>query len=233
MFLVIQNDPLVPLARFATLLEESGASSLCWQAYLGTASPPLESFAGIIVLGGTMGVHDEGLHPFLRQVKEVLRTALVRRIPLFGICLGGQLLAEVTGGTVASRRNGERGLLPVRLSAAALLDPLFIGLPKTFPVFQWHNDSFEPASDALLLAGSERCPFQAFRIGMAWGVQFHPEVDEPTVASWCAGEDGGEALYQEFSRFSDDYLRLSRMLVRNFLQIVASGDSRTQAVPVK
>ena len=41
-----------------------------------------------------------------------------------------------------------------------------------------------------MLASSRVCP-QAFRLGDAWGVQFHPEVDVPILRGWLGDLDPG------------------------------------------
>lgn len=220
MLLIVQNDPLVPPAVFATLLQEAGVAFSCWHAYRDTPVPALDDVQGLIILGGTMGAHDVAQYPFLQAVKGLIDTALQRRIPLLGICLGGQLLALVAGGSVASRTDGERGLLPIRLTAGAFDDPLFKGLPAEPAFFQWHDDSFTPPVRAVPLAGSDGCRHQAFRIGLAWGVQFHPEVDRETVVAWSRGEEAGAGLVAAFTGGESVSLQQARILLGNFLQVV-------------
>jgi GMP synthase-like glutamine amidotransferase len=225
MILIVQNDPLVPLAAFDALLKEAGASFCCWQAYRENSIPTLDDFQGLIILGGTMGVHDEEQFPFLRQVKGLIGEALQRRIPLLGICLGGQMLAAVAGGSVTSRTRGERGLLPVSLTPEALNDQLFRGLPATPEFFQWHDDSFTPPGHAEHLAESGCCPHQAFRIGRAWGVQFHPEVDRETVSLWSRGEVDAAELVDAFTQGEPASLQQALILLGNFLRIIQGGVS--------
>jgi GMP synthase-like glutamine amidotransferase len=52
-----------------------------------------------------MGVHDEAEFPWLQQEKAAIRTALDRGIPVLGLCLGSQLVAQQLGATVG--RNGQ------------------------------------------------------------------------------------------------------------------------------
>jgi hypothetical protein len=76
---------------------------------------------------------------------------------------------------------------------AAESDPLFGPLPMLPDAIQWHYDEItELPLGAVLLATSTYYPVQAFRLGSAaWGVQFHPEVDLPTLADWV-GSNGPE-----------------------------------------
>jgi GMP synthase-like glutamine amidotransferase len=164
-----------------------------------------------------MGVHDEMLHPFLRPLKDCLRRMLANRTPLLGICLGGQLLADVAGGVVSSNRCGEKGLVEVTLTAAGAADPLFAGVGPCFRAFQWHNDSFTIPPQAASLAGSATCPGQAFRIGNAWGLQFHPEVDGSIVSAWSE-HFAVKALLTEFLAAEPEHRMLARRLFGNFLE---------------
>ena len=66
-----------------------------------------------------------------------------------------------------------------------LQDPLFSKLPKTFPVFQWHEDTFETPKAGKLIATSPSVPGQAFRYGEnTYGLQFHLEVTEDMIHDW-------------------------------------------------
>ena len=55
------------------------------------------------------------------------------------------------------------------------------------PWFQWHGDTFTLPPRAELLARSEVGP-QAFRVGTALAVQFHPEVTPEIVGRWAASD---------------------------------------------
>src|SRR5690606_35719799 len=108
-------------------------------------------------------------------------------VPALGICLGAQLLASAHNGTVAPSAAGpEIGPGLVAKRDAADSDPLFGPLPMLPDVVQWHHDEVtELPLGAVLLATSTAYPVQAFRLGSsAWGVQFHPEVDLPTLQLW-------------------------------------------------
>ena len=128
----------------------------------------------IIILGGPMNADDESKHPFLREEKEFIRSILKAEMPLLGICLGAQLIAQVAGGSVFKAKEKEIGWYPVTLSDEATQDLLFKGVPRSFEVFQWHEDTFEIPHQGKRLVTSEGCVNQGFKTGKCcYGVQFH------------------------------------------------------------
>lgn len=142
----------------------------------------------LVVMGGPQQAYDDTSAPWLRATKALLRSAVADDVPVLGVCLGAQLLAEATGGRVARGEHGiEAGARLVVKRDAAWDDPLFRDVPLTPTVFQWHEDAVValPPS-AVLLAGSTMYPYQAFRVGRAYGLQFHVEPRADTLRHWAA-----------------------------------------------
>jgi GMP synthase-like glutamine amidotransferase len=230
MLVIIQNDVDVPSGAYGACLHEWGIPFSVFHPFAGQELPQLPEVIAVIVLGGAMGVHETDRHPFLAPLKRWIGDAVVRQIPFLGICLGGQLLADVCGATVHSPSSlREKGLLPITLTSAGESDPLFAHVPPTFLSFQWHNDSFELPAGAVHLASSSRCPNQAFRVGAAaWGTQFHPEMDRELVKSWAGWtEETASRLdffLREFDNCRDAYRSPSRAILANFLRAAALAD---------
>jgi GMP synthase (glutamine-hydrolysing) len=151
----------------------------------------LDGFGGVVLLGGGFMPDDDVNHPFLARERRLTTEAVALRVPLLGLCLGEQLLAQVTGGTVTAQSGEtERGMCPLTVLPAAADDPVFGGLPGVPDEPLWmienHEDSVTtlPRSATLLVTSGD-CPIQAFRVGdLAWGLQFHPEVRPERVATW-------------------------------------------------
>jgi len=131
----------------------------------------------VLVMGGSMGVYETGAFPHLAGVQSLLAERLRRDLPSVGVCLGAQLLAAAAGARVYPGRAGlELGVFPIQLLPEANEDPVFSALPHRVDAAEWHRDTFDPVPGAVRLAHTEAYPWQAFRVGRSYGVQFHPEL---------------------------------------------------------
>jgi GMP synthase (glutamine-hydrolysing) len=158
-------------------LEQEKISYQILELKAGVHLPKLDDFTHIVFLGGPMNVYEEDRYPFLRDEDLFIKEAIQRGKSVLGICLGAQLIAKALGSKVLKAPIEEIGWYDVSLTKIGSNDPLFSNLPKKFPVFQWHEDTFEIPEKAKLLAISDSVLHQAFRYGEnAYGLQFHLEV---------------------------------------------------------
>jgi GMP synthase (glutamine-hydrolysing) len=147
--------------------------------------PKLDNLTHIVFLGGPMNVYEEDRYPFLKEEDLFIKEAIQRGKSLLGICLGAQLIAKALGAKVFKAPVKEIGWYDVSLTRIGSIDPFFSHLPRTFPVFQWHEDTFEIPHSAILIATSSLVPHQAFRYGdNAYGLQFHLEVTQDIIREW-------------------------------------------------
>jgi GMP synthase (glutamine-hydrolysing) len=143
----------------------------------------------VVVMGGSMSVTSVDAHPFLVDERALLAERLALGKPSLGICLGAQLLASAAGATVTRGKNGfEVGVAPVRWTKAAADEPATKGLGPKSVVAHWHEDTWSPVPDAVLLASTDRYAQQAFRLGTSYGFQFHPELTADAFAQWLTAE---------------------------------------------
>lgn len=153
-------------------------------ARLDVADPrhPLPDPAGyqlIVPLGSADSVADSAdPPPYLAAEWELLARGVRAGVPVFGICFGAQLLCRVLGGAVVRMACPEVGWFKV--------DPLGPDPIAAGPWLQWHHDGFVPPPGSELAAGPASC--QAYQVGRALGVQFHPEVTPEAVASWARAD---------------------------------------------
>lgn len=228
--LVVRNGPGGGPGRWAAWLAEGGVGMDVVRADAGEELPARLEHEALIVLGGAYLPDDDTRAPWLARARALMGQALEREVPVFGICLGGQMLAQVAGGEVQGEYGEpEFGSTPLTLLADAAGDPLFGGLPERPTAIENHVDAIVRLPEgARWLARSERCPYQAFRVGeSAWGVQFHPEVAPERVAHWSPerlarhGVDR-EELHRAAERADPSAVRVWREVALRFASRVSA-----------
>lgn len=149
------------------------------------AEPSLDSYDGLVVLGGPMSVNETKRHPHLTTELHLIEEAIRRDFPILGVCLGAQLIAKALGAPVSRNEEKEIGWHEVSRTVDAKKDPVLGHFRDSEKIFQWHGDAFETPKEAVHLASSQVCRNQAFRFGKKiYGFQFHLEVDEPLIERW-------------------------------------------------
>jgi GMP synthase (glutamine-hydrolysing) len=193
---ILQHGADCPPALVAAALDGLGVPYEVRRLDKGDPLPvcPDEASA-LIIMGGSMHVHQGDRYPFLEAEKRFLRPLLKRGFPIWGICLGAQLLADTSGAEVYVRPVPEIGWVPVEKVDD---DPLLHGVASPFVAFEWHYRSFQLPPLGQLVADRSG-ELQAFRVGgRAWGTQFHPEVDADLIDRWIS-----EARTELESRYPD------------------------------
>jgi GMP synthase (glutamine-hydrolysing) len=182
--LSIVHGPNARSALFGEVVREAGHELVERSFAFGEPPSEPERYDAVMVFGGTMNVHEIDGHPWLTREQRALSRVLEAGVPVFGVCLGGQLLASVAGARVSRAPVPEIGWYEVELAPDAANDPIFAALPERFTACQWHSYQFDLPEGATLLARSP-VSLQAYRIGeTAWGTQFHSEVTRDIFAGW-------------------------------------------------
>jgi GMP synthase (glutamine-hydrolysing) len=232
--LVIQPDALGPLDKFAEWLGDDLILRVV-RPYEDETVPTRLAEDGLIVLGGAMSSLDDTEFPWLANIRALVVDAIAGGRPALGICLGGQLMAQALGGSVAKGDQGlEAGVVDIEVTASAGDDPLLSALPPKFPAGAWHGDMIEKLpTQAVWLARSSLYPHQAFRVGScAWAVQFHPELSRMGYNSWAAAirSDDHRDLTRieqgqvEFAKRELDVFASMSMLARTFAGVVHGAE---------
>lgn len=131
----------------------------------------LAGFDGILISPGPGTPGEAGLSI------PIIRYALAHNIPLLGVCLGHQAIAEALGGTVTHAEE----LMHGKTSAVVHSDStMFEGVPSPFRATRYHSlaivDGTTP-EELRVTARTEGGVIMAVEHVSAplWGVQFHPE----------------------------------------------------------
>ncbi len=228
--LFIYNDPTAPEALLGDVFSENGFDIDTVEAVpadqvdnpvLDTEFPDARGYDVIVPLGSRWSVYDDRLRgAWVGTEMQMVRDAAAAGIGVLGVCFGGQLVAQALGGSVARSPAPELGWYQIDSDA-----PDFI---PSGPFFQWHSDRFTPPPGATELARTADAS-QAFALGSAVGLQFHPELDSPLLELWLAGDSGDIArlgvdvseLRARTAAEQDAAIARLRTLVGGFLSRVA------------
>ncbi|HNS19799.1 MAG TPA: type 1 glutamine amidotransferase [Sedimentisphaerales bacterium] len=183
----LQHVPFEDAANIAVWAESRNHVVTQTRLYENEPLPEIDEVGLLAIMGGPMNVYQYRNHPWLKREKAFIERAVVKGVPILGVCLGAQLLADVLGGKVVQNPHIEIGWFPVRLTPEARDSVLFKGVPAEFNAFHWHGDTFDIPPGARRLAQSDACPNQAFEYaGRAVGLQFHLEYTADSIHSMLA-----------------------------------------------
>ncbi len=228
-FLVLQHEPMEGPGTIAEEICAAGHTvrvvRIDQKEKVPTDPAP---FGGLVVMGGTMGVGDQGKLPHLKEEILLLGKALKADKPILGICLGAQLLA-VAAGTEVKAGEKEIGWVPVHKMPDACKDPVLRRLPENFPALMWHGDHFPLPAGAVHLLSSQKCACAGFRLGKkAYGLVPHLEmtaamIDEMVSASrkeLAAAQVEPAQILEDSSEYAEPTEELARTMWKAWLALV-------------
>ena len=227
--LVVQPDAICDMHRFGDWLEDEGSDLVVVRPFDGDKVPERVDADALVVLGGSMGANDARDFPWLADIGTLMRSAVADRTPTLGICLGAQILADALGGEVTRGEHGvELGVTEVTWVDDLPADPLLDDLPTPLLAGSFHFDAISRLPpEAIRLGIGATYQNQVFRVGSAWGVQFHPEISPERFRSWRDEVEGDDATMAHFDaqaqRFEDvdpEVEAGTRQLASNFARIV-------------
>jgi GMP synthase (glutamine-hydrolysing) len=146
-------------------------------------------YDGVVVTGSRVSAYDD--EQWIHDTREWVAAAHDRGLPILGVCFGHQLLAEALGGTVEAMGDRETkagfeiGYRTVERTAET---PLLAGLDDEFTVFTTHGDAVTDLPPGAEAFAENDYGVHGFRVGHAFGVQFHPEYDEQTAREVTEGK---------------------------------------------
>jgi GMP synthase-like glutamine amidotransferase len=188
----LQHEPFETPGAILAWAKNRGHALSSTMVYNSEPLPRPGSFDLLVIMGGSMSVYDEPLHPWMGAELRCIESAVGMNKKVLGICLGAQLIARSLGAKVYKNKHKEIGWFPVTLTPEGLKSPLFRGWPEEFTAFQWHGDTFDIPEGAAPVASSEACRNQAFVYeGKTIALQFHPETTEGDLELFLESVSGG------------------------------------------
>jgi GMP synthase (glutamine-hydrolysing) len=183
MVYALQHVATEPMGGIADALTERGIDAQYVRPFAGEPVPKsMSDAAGLVVMGGPMGVYEQDAYPFLSDEIRLIESALEQEKPVLGVCLGSQLLASALGATVRKGAQKEIGWRAVTLTEAATRDELWQAVASPFTAYHWHGDVFDLPHGAESLASSAQTVYQAYRYGRnVYGFLFHMEATPQIV----------------------------------------------------
>jgi GMP synthase (glutamine-hydrolysing) len=182
--LILRHDSAIGLGNLGPTLEEHGYDLVAVDAPHADVAA-LDALAPdvVVVLGGDEGAYKTDRYPYLADEIALLRERIAAQAPVFGVCLGAQLLAAALGARVHAGERKEVGWLGVDVSERGGSSP--VRHARGIRFVQWHGDTFDLPEGVELLASSPQYQNQAFARG-DWllAVQFHPEVTDGIHEDW-------------------------------------------------
>ena len=194
--LIIRHSAVESLARnFTTVLEDNSFRVEPLDLFESAprfdrfSAPDLGDVSLVIALGGPLSANDD--YEALRLELAYLGDALARAKPVFGVCLGAQLMAVALGATVEPTGGYQFGLRKIFVTREGSTDPVFgkIAIPL---VPTLHGECFSLPAGATRLAegfilcrdGRYRRIDMAFRYRNSYGFQFEPQLTLEELEVW-------------------------------------------------
>jgi GMP synthase (glutamine-hydrolysing) len=195
--------------------------------------PRLDSFTGMIVLGGSPNVDEEEQFPYLRPLKEAIREIIAGGKAYLGFCLGHQLLGHVLGCRVGPLPKKSVGFITGELTAAGQAHPAFQGLPAQLDLFKWHGQGVLPPlpPGVDILAHSAGAPVEALGLAVnprVLGLQYDNHAGPGDVKKWLKHDgpwalsgSGAEpqSMLATAAAKEETIGGLFRLFMRNFLEL--------------
>lgn len=179
---IVENTRITHHGQVGVALHEAAALIDLYRPWADQRLPEPGSFDALVVFGGEQSALDDGLHPYLPRLAQLMADTAQGGTAVLGICLGAQVMARGLGAENRLDVAPEFGWCQVRRLAD---DPVLDTLPQAFPIFQWHSDTFTLPAGVAHLASSAMAPVQCYRAGRAgYGMQFHFEANRAVARDW-------------------------------------------------
>ena len=236
--LVLQNIEREGPGLFLKIAKEKGFLPEIYNLSLGEKLPEAKKDDLILIMGGPMSVRDINNEKYfwLREETYFLKRAIENQISIIGVCLGAQLLAHVLGGKIerlkdeSNKENKpELGWSEISSIEEKSNEKISLSIKGPLKVLHWHGDRIILPPQAKLLASSNRCREQLFKVGESiYGLQFHVETEGVMTSDWIKndkkfiisglGKNGQKILKNQCLKFESSTLNERILFIKKILE---------------
>ena len=236
--LVLKNIEREGPGLFLKIAKEKGFLPEIYNLYLGEKLPEPKKDDLILIMGGPMSVRDINNEKYfwLREETYFLKRAIENQISIIGVCLGAQLLAHTLGGKIerlkdeSNKENKpELGWSEISSIEEKSNEKISLSIKGPLKVLHWHGDRIILPPQAKLLASSNRCREQLFKVGESiYGLQFHVETEGEMTSDWIKndkkfiisglGKKGQKILKNQCCKFESSTLNERILFINKILE---------------
>ena len=223
---------------FREIAEGKGFITKIYRIDLGDKLPIVKKNDLILILGGPMGLEDisNGKFPWMKDEVNLIKKSFKDNIGIIGVCLGAQLLAYATGGSIEKLMGGK----PLKLMPEVGWSEILINKKSKYnqiftkPLYglHWHSDRINLPPNAELIASSDLCKEQLFKISdSCFGIQFHIEYEDKMVKKWikedykfinhALGPEGQKILGKQNDRYGNRTIKQRVLLINKLIDIIS------------
>ena len=236
--LVLKNIEREGPGLFLKIAKEKGFLPEIYNLSLGEKLPEPKKDDLILIMGGPMSVRDINNEKYfwLREETDFLKRAIENQISIIGVCLGAQLLAHTLGGKIerlkdeSNKENKpELGWSEISSIEEKSNEKISLSIKGPLKVLHWHGDRIILPPQAKLLASSNRCREQLFKVGESiYGLQFHVETEGGMTSDWIKndkkfiisglGKKGQKILKNQCCKFESSTLNERILFINKILE---------------
>ena len=222
---------------FREVAEKKGFITKIYCIYLRDKLPIVKKNDLILILGGPMGLEDMSSEkfPWLKDEVNFIKKSIKDNIGILGICLGSQLLAYAYGGKIEKLLGGK----PLKLMPEVGWSEILVNKESKYnqifkePLYglHWHSDRIILPPNAELIASSERCKEQLFKISNScFGIQFHIEFEDKMIKKWikedyqfiknALGPEGQKILVKQNDLYGNKTINQRILLINKLIDLI-------------
>jgi GMP synthase (glutamine-hydrolysing) len=170
MILVIDNNETQFMGNIRSILKKNSCRYKV-KNFRKVTMRDAKGVDAIILSGGVGSSSDLDSPDYLEEINIVMRSGK----PIFGICLGFEIICHVYGFEVESMPYLEKGVVTIEIREK---DLLFKNCSSTMNVFEWHRDKVNNVGKYLKVLATSKDGIEAIkhRTKPIYGVQFHPSL---------------------------------------------------------